>query len=107
MKSCIRILCLILLAANFVSVCGQFKSKVEAARALPFRLNEVRLLESPFKRAMELDAVVLLKIEPDRLLHNFRKNAGLAPKGKIYGGWEARGVAGHTLGHYLTAISMH
>jgi DUF1680 family protein len=76
-------------------------------KALPFRLDQVQLLDSPFKRAMELDAAVLLKIEPDRLLHNFRKNAGLEPKGKIYGGWESREIAGHTLGHYLTAISMH
>src|ERR687896_296023 len=31
--------------------------------------------------------------------------AGLKPKGALYGGWEARGIAGHTLGHYLTALS--
>lgn len=81
---------------------AQFSSKAKA-----FRLDQVRLLESPFKRAMELDAAVLLKLEPDRFLHNFRKNAGLAPKGKIYGGWESREIAGHSLGHYLTALSMH
>ena len=44
-------------------------------KALPFRLEQVQLLDSPFKHAMELDAEVLLKISPDRLLHNFRKNA--------------------------------
>jgi DUF1680 family protein len=76
-------------------------------KAAPFSLSDVRLLDSPFKRAMELDVEVLLKIKPDRLLHNFRKNAGLEPKGKIYGGWESREIAGHTLGHYLAAIAMH
>jgi len=95
---------LIIFSLNVAGVFGQFQIK---AKASPFRLNQVQLLESPFKRAMELDAEVLLKIKPERLLHNFRKNAGLVPKGEIYGGWESREIAGHTLGHYLTAISMY
>ena len=77
------------------------------AQALPFRLDQVQLLDSPFRRAMELDAGVLLRLEPDRLLHNFRQNAGLPPKGEAYGGWESQGVAGHTLGHYLSALAIH
>jgi uncharacterized protein len=71
----------------------------------PFPLGEVRLLASPFRDAMERNADYLLSIEPDRLLHNTREYAGLAPKGALYGGWERLGIAGHTLGHYLTAIS--
>jgi uncharacterized protein len=71
----------------------------------PFVLRQVELLESPFKAAMERNAKYLLALDPDRLLHNARKYAGLKPKGALYGGWEARGVAGHTLGHYLTALS--
>lgn len=70
-----------------------------------FALEDVRLLDSPFRRASERNAQYLLKLEPDRLLHNTRKYAGLAPKGELYGGWESRGIAGHTLGHYLTALS--
>lgn len=54
---------------------------------------------------MERNAEYLLSLDPDRLLHNTRKYAGLKPKGELYGGWEARGIAGHTLGHYLTALS--
>ena len=73
--------------------------------ARPFALGDVRLLDSPFKAAMERNADYLLSIEPDRLLHNTRLYAGFAPKGEIYGGWESAGIAGHTLGHYLTAIS--
>jgi uncharacterized protein len=73
--------------------------------ARPFALGDVRLLESPFKQAMDRNADYLLSIEPDRLLHNTRLYAGLAPKGELYGGWESAGIAGHTLGHYLTAIS--
>ncbi len=71
-----------------------------------FPLSDVRLLEGcMFKNAMDKDGEWLLAISPDRLLHRFRLNAGLEPKGEIYGGWESRGVSGHTLGHYLTACS--
>lgn len=76
-------------------------------KAYPFSLQQVKLLESPFKNAEKLNVEVLLKISADRLLHNFRKNAGLEPKGKIYGGWESQGIAGHTLGHYLSALAMY
>jgi hypothetical protein len=54
---------------------------------------------------MERNADYLLSIEPDRLLHNTLLYAGLKPKGALYGGWEQLGIAGHTLGHYLTALS--
>src|SRR3546814_16587295 len=30
--------------------------------------------------------------------------AGLEPKAPIYGGWESDTIAGHTLGHYMTAL---
>jgi DUF1680 family protein len=70
-----------------------------------FSLGEVELLESPFKQAMERNADYLLSLDADRLLHNVRKYAGLQPKGELYGGWESQGIAGHTLGHYLTALS--
>ena len=77
-----------------------------AIQAYPFSIRDVRLLDGPFKEAMEADARYLLEIEPDRLLSDFRVHAGLAPKGEKYGGWESSGLAGHTLGHYLSACSM-
>lgn len=73
----------------------------------PFDLKAVRLLDSRFKQAMDTNEKVLLALDPDRFLHNFRKHAGLTPKGKIYGGWESQGVAGQSLGHYITALSQH
>ena len=56
--------------------------------AMPFPLTAVRLLESPFRTAQEADRKYLLSLDPDRLLHRFRKFAGLNPKGDEYGGWE-------------------
>jgi DUF1680 family protein len=76
-----------------------------APAAGPFPLGDVRLLGGPFREAMERNAAYLLSIEPDRLLHNTRQFAGLEPKADAYGGWEHFGIAGHTLGHYLTALS--
>src|SRR5581483_8556823 len=78
----------------------------------PFALTDVRLLDGPFLEAQKRDEEYLLKLEADRMLHNFRVNAGLQPKAPIYGGWESVQTwadircHGHTLGHYLTAASL-
>jgi DUF1680 family protein len=76
-------------------------------KAYTFDLKDVQLLNSPFKQAMQVDVAYLLSVEPDRLLSGFRSHSGLKPNGKMYEGWESSGLAGHTLGHYLSAISMH
>ena len=76
-----------------------------------FGLGDVRLLPGPFLDAQRRDADYLLKLEPDRMLHNFRVNAGLEPKAPVYGGWESVEpwieirCHGHTLGHYLGAAA--
>ena len=72
-----------------------------------FPLSAVRLLDgSPFADNMARACDYLLRLEPDRLLAGFREEAGLKAKGERYGGWEQNGVAGHSLGHYLSAVSM-
>lgn len=76
-------------------------------KAFSFHLGDVKLLESPFKEAMRAEAAYLLMLEPDRLLSDFRAHAGLKPKAEKYGGWESSGLAGHSLGHYLSACSMY
>ena len=73
--------------------------------AQQFSPADVRLLDGPFKDAMDRDAKYLLSLDPDRLLSGFRSEAGLKPKAAKYGGWESQGIAGHTLGHYLSACS--
>lgn len=74
--------------------------------AQPFSLKDVRLLDGEFKDAQDAAAGYLLSLEADRLLAWFRKEAGLEPKAENYGGWEARGIAGHSLGHYLTGCAL-
>ena len=81
-------------------------------RADAFEPGAVRLLAGPFKTAQDLDARYLLQLEPDRLLHNFRVNAGVPPRAPVYGGWESQEpwvdirCHGHTLGHYLSACAL-
>ena len=73
-------------------------------RAKPLPLTDVRLRPSDYATAVEVNTAYLHSLSPDRLLHNFRKYAGLEPKAPIYGGWESDTIAGHTLGHYMTAL---
>jgi DUF1680 family protein len=76
-------------------------------RAEPFRLEDVRLLDGPFKHAMELDRQYLLSLDADRWLHVFRLNAGLPSTAKPYGGWEAptNRACGEFVGLYLSACA--
>ncbi|HEX3008969.1 MAG TPA: beta-L-arabinofuranosidase domain-containing protein, partial [Bacteroidales bacterium] len=90
---------------------GQFGKKLKVPlavnpKATAFELNDVKISGGTFKDAMDRDMGFLLALEPNRLLHRFYLNAGLPTKGAVYGGWESDGLSGHSLGHYLSAISM-
>lgn len=76
----------------------------QVSMARPFPLSAVRLRPSDYATAVQVNRAYLLRLEPDRLLHNFRKYAGQDPKAPLYGGWESDTIAGHTLGHYLSAL---
>jgi DUF1680 family protein len=79
-----------------------------APQAAPFPLKNVRLLDGPFKDAVDRDVRYLLSLDTDRLLYTFRVNAGLPATAKPLGGWEKPDceLRGHSLGHYLTACSL-
>jgi uncharacterized protein len=74
----------------------------------PFDLSQVRLMDGPFKQAMERDRAYLQGLELDRLLHTFRLNAGLPTVAQPLGGWEGPTVElrGHFIGHYLSACAL-
>ncbi|MBN2611743.1 MAG: glycoside hydrolase family 127 protein [Bacteroidales bacterium] len=80
--------------------------EVVSFRVLPFNLTDVKLLDGPFKKATELNIKSLLNYEPDRFLAKFRSEAGLKPKAENYHGWEDETLAGHSLGHYLSACAL-
>ncbi|HWI59158.1 MAG TPA: beta-L-arabinofuranosidase domain-containing protein, partial [Bacillota bacterium] len=79
-----------------------------ARQAAPFDLQQVRLLDGPFREAMLRDKAYLLSLDPDRLLHTFRVNAGLPSSAQPYGGWEEPKceLRGHSVGHYLSACAL-
>lgn len=72
-----------------------------------FSLNEVSVTSGIFKKASETDFEYIKKLNSDRLLAPFLREAGLEPKATSYTNWENTGLDGHTLGHYLSALSMH
>ena len=69
-----------------------------------FPLQEVRLLDGPFKHACDLDIQVLLQYDADRLMAPFFKEAGLPLKAEPFPNWA--GLDGHVAGHYLSALAM-
>jgi DUF1680 family protein len=77
-------------------------------KVIPFSLKDVRLLDGPFKEALELNHKYLLDLDIDRLLHNFRINSGLPSACLPLGGWEAPDVElrGHFIGHFLSACAI-
>lgn len=83
-----------------------------AAKLQPFDMADVSLGDGPFLHAQRMTEKYLLSLKPDRLLHNFRVNAGLKPKAPVYGGWESVSTwedincHGHTLGHYLSGCAL-
>ncbi|MEO8532135.1 MAG: glycoside hydrolase family 127 protein [Flavobacterium sp.] len=70
-----------------------------------FPLEDVTLLDGPFRHARDLNIKVLLKYNEDRFLAPYRKEAGLEPKAPSYANWE--GLDGHVGGHYLSALAIN
>ncbi len=76
-------------------------------KCLPFDLENIKLLEVPFRHATELNIQSLLNYEPNRFLAKFRMEAGLDPKAEHYHGCEDQSLAGHSLGGILADVIHH
>ena len=84
--------------------------KHESGGAVPavelYPLSQVRISDaSLFAPAVKADVAFVQALDVDRLLAPFRREAGLPKKAETYGDWERTGIAGHTLGHYLSALA--
>ena len=99
-------------------VCMSAQSELYPAH---FELNEVTLLDGPFKRAMELNNQVLLQYDVNRLLTPYVRQAGLAAttdSSSDYYQWTTKhpnfsnwgdssfDLSGHVGGHYLSALAL-
>ena len=70
-----------------------------------FSMKNVTLLDSYEQNAFSKEMEYLKSLEPDRLMRGFGDISGRKINAKKYGGWETSAIQGHTLGHYLTAVS--
>lgn len=64
------------------------------------------IIDKLFSNSFETGRKMLMKLSPDRLLAPCFEAMGKKPLAKRYGGWEAKGISGHTLGHYMSALSL-
>lgn len=76
-------------------------------RAHCFPPSAVRLLPGELLTEQQAMLGYLLREDLDRLLHNFRTNAGQPSTARPLGGWEAPDceLRGHYTGHFLSALA--
>ncbi|WP_100614370.1 beta-L-arabinofuranosidase domain-containing protein [Confluentibacter citreus] len=76
-------------------------------KAKPFSSTSVILSPSWIKHREDLNTNYLESLDAERLLHNFRVNAGFPSNAKPLDGWESPslGLRGHFVGHYISAVS--
>lgn len=70
-----------------------------------FFLGDVQLLDDYEVNAFAREVDYLKSLDADKLLRGFCDIAGITWTSPLYGGWETSAIQGHTLGHYLTAVS--
>ncbi len=75
-------------------------------RAALLPLSAVRLTAGPLRAAQDRDLAYVLRLDVDRLLAPYRREAGLTAVTEGYGNWEGDGMGGHIGGHYLSAASL-
>lgn len=68
-------------------------------------IGATKVTDAYCANALEKEVLYLLSLQEGRLLAGFYENAGLRTSYTRYGGWESGLIGGHTLGHYLTALS--
>ena len=90
------------------AVTAQTAGAPPTIRIAPFDLRDVRLRAGPELAALEVNRRYVMGLDPDRLLHAFRVNAGLPSSAEPYYGWEAPNneLRGHFVGHYLSACAL-
>ncbi|UOQ47067.1 glycoside hydrolase family 127 protein [Gracilibacillus caseinilyticus] len=68
-------------------------------------MQNIRLLESMFNQSQLKGKEYLLNLDVDRLIAPCYEAAGQQAKKIRYGGWEEKEIAGHSLGHWLSAAA--
>ena len=91
----------------------KFTSKDVVEQKVPFKarqfnMEDVKLLDGEFKKALEENHRYLLDMDANRILYNFRVNAKIPTNAKPLGGWEEPNgeLRGHFSGHFLSACAL-
>ncbi|MBU5595361.1 glycoside hydrolase family 127 protein [Amphibacillus sp. MSJ-3] len=69
-------------------------------------MNKVKLNQGLFKASEEKGKEYLLYLDVDRLIAPCYEAVGHKPRAPRYGGWESMEIAGHSVGHWLSAASL-
>lgn len=99
---------------------GQHKDKIQlqdkaAIQLSAFDVQDVKLLDSPFKENMKRESNWILSLKVNSLLHSFRNNAGVyaGNEGGYFvteklGGWESLDcdLRGHSTGHIMSGLAL-
>ncbi|MFC4403482.1 beta-L-arabinofuranosidase domain-containing protein [Gracilibacillus xinjiangensis] len=68
-------------------------------------MADIKLLEGIFKQSQEKGKEYLLYLDVDRLIAPCYEAANQQAKKERYGGWEKTPIAGHSIGHWLSAAA--
>lgn len=110
------VLCSVICAVFAISLSSRAQSVLYSEH---FDLNQVELLDGPFKEAADAHASYLLEYDVNRLMTPFIRQAGLSAdaESKYYGwvelypsfsnwGLDSWSLEGHVGGHYLSALAL-
>ncbi len=70
-----------------------------------YPMTAVKLTDGYLENANDKMRDYLMDIDLGRYVAGFREMAGIAHTEEPYGGWESSLIAGHSVGHYITAVA--
>ena len=70
-----------------------------------YSMTDVEMEDDYLINGTEKMAAYLNDFDVNKLASGFRRTAGLSDTSDTYGGWETSLIAGHAVGHYMTAVA--
>ncbi len=70
-----------------------------------YSMTDVEMKDDYLINGTEKMAAYLNDFDVNKLASGFRRTAGLSSTSDTYGGWETSLIAGHAVGHYMTAVA--
>lgn len=85
--------------------CVCVEAFAEFENLMDFDMCDVELMDAYEMNAFKKEVEYLKKLDADKLLKGFCNIGNVSSSATLYGGWENSAIKGHTLGHYLSAVS--